>query len=169
MTITYEDGTLADVAAIDRIFRESFCETFAHLYSEADLRSFLGQFTPQAWAEEVGSSDYAFRLAEAHGQTVGFAKIGPSTLPVEQTGPSVELRQLYVLKTWHGSGISRVLMDWALAEARRRGVRELLLTVYTDNHRAKRFYQRYGFEEVGPYAFMVGSQADEDIIMRLRL
>ena len=41
-------------------------------------------------------------------------------------------------------------MDWALDEARRRGAEELYLTVYTDNHRARRFYERYGFEAVGP-------------------
>jgi GNAT superfamily N-acetyltransferase len=169
MTVTYRNGTLDDIPAIDRIFRQSFCDTFAHLYREEDLRAFLGQFTPEAWAEEVGRPDYAFRIAEADGAAVGYAKVGPSTLPVEQAGPSVELRQLYILNPWHGSGISRVLMDWALDEARRRGVQKLLLTVYTDNHRAKRFYERYGFKEVGPYAFMVGEQADEDIIMRLRL
>ena len=169
MTIAYRNGTLDDVPAIDRVFRRSFCDTFAHLYRDEDLQAFLGKFTPEAWAAEVESPDYTFRLAEADGEPVGYAKIGPSTLPVEQAGPAVELRQLYILKDWHGSGIARMLMDWALAEARRRGVRELLLTVYTDNHRAKRFYERYGFEEVGPYAFMVGEQADEDIIMRLRL
>ena len=30
-------------------------------------------------------------------------------------------------------------------------------------------YERYGFEAVGRYDFMVGTHADEDIIMRLRL
>ena len=169
MTISYKDGTSDDIPAIDRIFRESFCETFAHLYSDQDLQAFLGKFTREAWAEEVGSPAYAFRIAEVEGEAVGYAKIGPSALPVEAARPSVELRQLYILKQWHGSGIAAALMEWALEEARRREVRELLLTVYTDNHRAKRFYERYGFEEVGPYAFMVGDHADEDIIMRLRL
>ena len=60
-------------------------------------------------------------------------------------------------------------MDWVLAEARAARRDELYLSVFTDNHRAKRFYARYGFEAVGPYDFMVGSHADEDIIMRLKL
>lgn len=169
MSVTYRDGSLEDIAAIDRVFRQSFRDTFAHLYRDEDLQAFFGQFTPAAWADEIGSPEHAFYLAEVDGETVGYVKLGPSTLPFEQLGPAVELRQLYILDEWHGSGIARVLMDWALEEARRRGVRELLLTVYTDNHRAKRFYERYGFEDVGPYAFMVGEQADEDIIMRLRL
>jgi ribosomal protein S18 acetylase RimI-like enzyme len=45
----------------------------------------------------------------------------------------------------------------------------MLLSVYIDNHRARRFYERYGFEEVGRYAFPVGGTIDDDRIMRLAL
>ena len=74
-----------------------------------------------------------------------------------------------MLKAHHGRGVAAALTDWAVAEARRRGFEELYLTVFTDNPRARRFYERYGFEAVGRYDFMVGNQADEDIIMRKRL
>jgi ribosomal protein S18 acetylase RimI-like enzyme len=60
-------------------------------------------------------------------------------------------------------------MDWTVAEAERRGAKELYLTVYVENHRARRFYDRYGFEAVGRYDFMVGTHADEDVIMRKAL
>jgi RimJ/RimL family protein N-acetyltransferase len=56
-----------------------------------------------------------------------------------------------------------------VAEAKRGGLSELYLTVYIDNHRARRFYERYGFVPVGSYEFMVGSHVDEDIIMKLSL
>lgn len=163
---TYHDATTADLPAIDRIFRTSFCETFAHLYSDENLAAFLTKFTPEAWRSEFNDARYAFRIAEVDGQAVGYVKLGPLTLPVEPEAPAMELRQLYLLKGHHGTGIAAALMDWALAEAVKRGAREIFLTVYTDNHRAKRFYERYGFVEVGPYAFMVGDQADEDIIMK---
>jgi ribosomal protein S18 acetylase RimI-like enzyme len=60
-------------------------------------------------------------------------------------------------------------MDWAIDEALRRGAAELYLTVYVHNHRARRFYDRYGFEAVGRYDFMVGNHVDEDVVMRKRL
>jgi ribosomal protein S18 acetylase RimI-like enzyme len=79
------------------------------------------------------------------------------------------LRQLYLDEEAKGTGLAQALMEAALAEARARGVKELYLTVWVDNHRARRFYERYGFEEVGAYAFVVGSTIDDDRILRLRL
>lgn len=163
------DATAADLPAIDRVFRQSFCDTFAHLYRPEDLAAFLAKFTPQAWAEEFADPAYRFRVAEAGGAVVGYVKLGPSALPIDTASDAVELRQLYVLKEHHGSGIARRLTDWAIEQARNSGARELYLTVYVDNHRARRFYDRYAFEPVGRYDFMVGSHADEDIIMRKKL
>ena len=79
------------------------------------------------------------------------------------------LDQLYLLKEHHGAGIAKVLMDWAIEQAARRGIEDMYLTVFIENERARRFYDRYGFEAVGRYDFMVGSQADHDIIIRKRL
>jgi ribosomal protein S18 acetylase RimI-like enzyme len=166
MSISCRDATAADLPAIDRVFRTSFCDTFAHLYRPEDLAQFLDQFTPAAWAEEFNGPGYGFRVAEADGEVVGFVKLGPSSLPIESSRRFIELRQIYVLKDHHGSGLARTLTDWAIGKARERGFEELYLTVYVDNHRARRFYDRYGFEAVGRYDFMVGSHADEDIIMR---
>jgi len=162
-------ATVADAAAIDRVFQTSFCDTFAQLYSAEDLAEFLGKFTPGAWAEEFADPRYRFQVAEVDGEIVAFVKLGPSALPIETDARAIELRQLYVLKEHHGSGIAAALTDWAIDRARAQGFEELYLTVYVDNHRARRFYNRYGFEPVGRYDFMVGNHADEDIIMRKRL
>jgi ribosomal protein S18 acetylase RimI-like enzyme len=162
-------ATAADLPAIDRIFRQSFCDTFAHLYAPDDLAAFLDKFTPDAWAEEFNDPAYSFRIAQVDAQAAGYVKLGPSTLPIQTDAQAIELRQLYVLKEFHGSGIAVALTDWALQHARALGFEELYLTVYTANARARRFYDRYGFQAVGSYAFMVGNHADEDIIMRLDL
>jgi GNAT superfamily N-acetyltransferase len=169
LPMTNRDATAADLSAIDRVFRQSFCETFAHLYQPKDLAAFLAQFTPEAWADEFDDASYRFRVAEVDGQVVGYVKLGPSALPVETDRRAVELRQIYVLKDHHGSGIAAALSKWAIDEARRLRFEELYLTVYVDNHRARRFYERYGFQPVGRYDFMVGNHADEDIIMRKTL
>ena len=162
-------ATAADLPTIDRVYRAGFAETFGHLYSVENFNAFLAQFTPEAWRAEFDDPDFTFHVAECDGEVAGFAKLGPSALPHSPPGPLVELRQLYILKAWHGSGIAVALMDWTIAEARRRGAEHLTLSVFVDNPRARRFYDRYGFEYRGPYAFMVGAHADKDLVMSLKL
>lgn len=158
-----------DAAALAALGRDSFAETFGHLYTPDNLAAFLAGHNEAKWREELADPAFAVRVAEADGKAVAYLKLGPPSLPFEAKGAAIELRQLYVLKPWQGAGVAAALMDWALAEARRRGAKEMYLSVFIDNERARRFYARYGFEPVGRYDFMVGSHADEDIIMRLKL
>ena len=169
MTLRYRMADAGDAERLVALFHECFRDTFGHLYQPEDLALFLDGHTPEHWREQLESDAFAIRLVEDGDTLAGFIKLGPLRLPVETPGKAVELRQLYFLKPWHGSGAARELMDWLLAEARGGGADELYLSVFTENHRARRFYARYGFEDVGPVAFMVGNQADEDIIMRLAL
>jgi ribosomal protein S18 acetylase RimI-like enzyme len=169
MSVSYRNGTPADAAILDRIFRTSFCDTFAHLYRAEDLDAFLSRLDVGKWEAQLRDAAYAFRLAEVRAEPVGYIKLGPMKLPIETERSSILLDQLYILKQHHGAGIAHALMDWGIETARQRGAEEMYLTVYVDNHRARRFYDRYGFEAVGRYDFMVGDQADEDIIMRKML
>lgn len=167
--ISYRTATAADAALMSRLGPETFTETFGHLYTPENLAAFLLNHSVEYWTEELSDPDFTVRLAEQDGEAVGFAKVGPVSLPFEVTGPTTELRQFYVLKPWHGTEVARTLMAWVIAEAKARGAEQLYLSVFIDNVRAQRFYARYGFEPVGTYAFMVGTHADEDIIMRAQL
>lgn len=169
MTIAYRDAGADDAACLAQFFAELFRETFGHLYAPADLAAFLAEHREPQWAAQLRDAAFALRVAELNGAPVGYAKLGPLRLPVEPGGPALELRQLYIAGPWRGAGIAAALMDWTIAEARRRGATSLYLSVFTQNPRARRFYKRYGFDEFGPYHFMVGNQADEDVIMRLAL
>ena len=168
--ISYRDGRPDDAAAIDAVYRESFTDTFAHLYKPEDLASFFAGFSIDGWEKQLRDPDRAFRVAcGAVDRPVAFAKLAPLTLPVETDKPALTLDQIYILKSHHGAGIGRELLEWTIGEARRRGAAELYLTVFVENHRAWRLYESYGFEAVGRYDFMVGNHADEDHIMRKAL
>jgi ribosomal protein S18 acetylase RimI-like enzyme len=166
---SYRNATADDAPLLSRIGAETFIETFGHLYTPENLDFFLKNHSVENWTKELTDPRYTIRLAEQDGEAVAFAKVGPPGLPFEVTGPTAELKQFYVLQPWHGTGVAQALMQWVLDEARARGAEQLFLSVFVDNHRAQRFYARYGFEQVGTYAFMVGDHADEDLIMRVHL
>ena len=169
MTIRYRDGRPGDGAAISDLFCEAFTATFGHIYAEEDLASFLCELHPDAFESELANPDYAFRLAHDGETLAGYIKLGPDMLPIEKPDKCWEIYQLYLAADYKGKGIAQCLMDWGLDEARARGFSHAQLTVYIDNHRARRFYEKYGFEEVGQYSFMVGNHEDDDRIMRLAL
>ena len=167
MTIRF--ATVADLPAIDRVFRISFCDTFAHLYSPEDLASFLDQFTPASWQAEYADPAFAFQLGEQDGAVVGYAKLGPVKLPHVDPNGAIELKQLYLLRQAHGTGLGQQLMDWVRAEARQRGAGRIGLSVWENNHRAQAFYRRYGFEDRGRYDFVVGNHTDHDRVWEATL
>lgn len=169
MTPILRDATVADAALLVGIGTETFTETFGHLYQPDDLAAFLGRFTVAAWEEELSDPRYHVVLAMVGDEPVGYAKLGPPSLPFEPTGKPIELRQFYLRKEAQGTGLAATLMEHMLAKALATGADEMFLSVFVDNHRARRFYQRYGFVRVGTYDFMVGNHRDEDDVMRVAL
>lgn len=164
---------VADAARVADLFHRSFTATFGHLYPSEDLAAFLGDCSIDMFTRELSDSGFACMLGEdGDGRLLGYCTIGPQDqLPVPANGTRrwIVLRQLYLEDHAKGSGLAQALMDWALAEARARGFEDIVLTVYIDNHRARRFYEKAGFVEVGSYAFRVGQTIDDDRIMRCAL
>ena len=168
--IATRDATPADALAVRALYIACFTDTFGHLYAAEDFAVFMGWQDEARWHAEFADPDFAVHVAESQNGLIGFAKLGPASMPFDPGDRAcIELRQLYVLPEAKGTGIAARLMDWSVAEARRRGAADLWLSVFTDNDRARRFYRRYGFVEVMPYKFMVGNHADEDMICKLAL
>jgi ribosomal protein S18 acetylase RimI-like enzyme len=166
MTMIYRSGRPPDADAIAALFHQSFVDTFGHLYRMEDLADFLSAKSPDVFRRDLADARYDFIVAEHDGTLAGYVKLGPPELPIETPPDTVELCQLYVLKEWHGAGVAKELMRRALDWVERQNARHVQLSVYVDNHRARRFYERYGFHPVGRYDFMVGTHADEDIVLR---
>ncbi len=170
ITIDYRDATPADGDELAQVARRCFTETFGTLYRQSDLKTYLDSAYGEGGLIGVlRDPAYAVRLATVDGAIIGYCTMGPVGFPGEWPADAVELCNLYVLGPWQGEGVAPVLMDWGLGWARGRKASEVILSVFVDNHRAKRFYQRYGFVEFGKYTFMVGDHADDDRLMRLTL
>jgi ribosomal protein S18 acetylase RimI-like enzyme len=168
--ISYRDAVPADGAELAQVARRCFTETFGTLYRQEDLATFLDDaFGATGLPSHLTNPAYQVRLALEDDKIAGFCKIGPVVFPGEWPASAFELHQLYILGPWQGEGLAPVLMDWAIDRARARGSSELILSVYVDNHRARRLYEKYGFVEIGQYTFMVGDQPDDDRLMRLSL
>lgn len=68
-----------------------------------------------------------------------------------------------MLAGWQGSGHCDALMSHVVQQAKACDAGRLLLAVYPQNDRARRFYARHGFHEIGETTFMV-DDAFRDLI-----
>jgi ribosomal protein S18 acetylase RimI-like enzyme len=170
MTITYYMPTHDDIPHIGTFGAETFIATFGHLYSKENADAFLEKvFSIKGVTQDYETPGMAYLLAKNDTGLVGYCKIGPYSMPHPTQGKAEELYQLYVREDVKGTGVAAHLMEWAVSTFRARQVAEIYLSVWSENFRAQRFYQRYGFKKVGAWDFMVGTQADLDYIYKLDL
>lgn len=67
------------------------------------------------------------------------------------TASQAELKRLYLAPEARGQGVSRLLMDVAIAQARELGYQEVLLDSLESMTAARRLYEKYGFREIEKY------------------
>jgi len=158
--------------ALRAMARRSFAEAFGHLYEPGSFRDFLDQaYGPDGiMASDLLDPEVRWLVGFLGAEPVGYAKLTPLRAPAAMPLPgALELQQTYVLSDWHGLGVADRLMSWALATAASGQAPEVYLTVFDHNERAKRFYRRYGFAEVGRCTFALGDRIGDDRIWRRHL
>jgi GNAT superfamily N-acetyltransferase len=156
-----------DAETLAALGRETFSDTFAHLYPPEDLGAFLAEsYSTTAFRRALADPRQAIWLAEAEGRAIGYAHAGPCALPHPEVTPGCgELKRLYVRREVQGRGVGDALMRTALDWLEAPG-RKLWIGVWSLNHGAQRFYGRHGFSKVGEYKFPVGRSRDHEFILR---
>lgn len=171
MSIVIRSGVETDAAGLAELAARTFQETFAADTRPEDLALHIGRaFGPAQQQRELADAAITTLLAEIDGQLAGYAQLRVGTAPDCVSGDSpVELWTLYVARSWHGRGVAQALMQRVEVEAVRHGGRPLWLGVWERNARAKAFYLKTGFVDVGSHVFMVGTDPQTDRILVRRL
>lgn len=159
---------IEDTAHLAELGRSTFIETFGTLYRQEDLNHFLKEvYSDAVVAQELADPKLTHRVIESDGELVAFIKVGPVHVPAESPSPDAgEIWQVYVRKSFLGKGLGDRLMEWAMNYFRSINTDEIYVSVFSENPRAIRFYQKYGFEKISEYGFPVGDQVDFEWIMR---
>ena len=155
-----------DPAALAEVARATFLQTYAHMIPWADLLAHnASQNSVSHFQSRLEAGDAAWLATHpTTGCPVGFALLSPPDLPVATDPRDQELKRIYLLHRFHGTGAGRALLDAVEAEARRRAKGRLLLGVYHENPTIA-WYKRQGFTEVGERSFTVGSRTFRDLIL----
>ncbi len=143
--------------------------------SHGDLAAVLvlehALFGAEAWTEGMLSAELAgvpggryYLVAEDESLVViGYAGL------LAAGGGQADVLTMAVAEDHWGEGIGAALLRELLAEAVRRGCREVFLEVRVDNPRAQNLYRRYGFTEVGLRRGYYQPSGTDALVMRRAL
>ncbi|MEQ4715006.1 ribosomal protein S18-alanine N-acetyltransferase [Nonomuraea sp. B19D2] len=120
---------------------------------EADLPAVMAieraTFPLDAWSEGMMRGELAdmprsrhYVVAVVDDEIVAYAGLAAAA-------DQADVQTIAVLEQHRGTGIGGALLTELLAEASRRGAREIFLEVRADNPQAQAVYRHYGFEEIG--------------------
>ncbi|MFI7637852.1 ribosomal protein S18-alanine N-acetyltransferase [Nonomuraea sp. NPDC049400] len=121
--------------------------------TEADLPAVMAiertTFPLDAWSEGMMRGELAdmprsrhYVVAVVDDEIVAYAGLAAAA-------DQADVQTIAVLEQHRGTGIGGALLTELLAEATRRGAREIFLEVRADNPQAQAVYRHYGFEEIG--------------------
>lgn len=171
LRIALAKANAATAAHLAELGRKTYADTFAATTRPEDLAIFLAEtFGPELQLAELQHPETTFLLAHMQGTLVGYAKLrepSPLGLPEGQDPAGrLEIERLYVRDDWQGTGLGAALMRGILALAEQLHCAAVVLGVWEKNDRARAFYQRFGFRQVGQHEFRLGQDVQTDLILR---
>ncbi len=134
--VSVRAGRPEDAVAMRGIHRRAKA---SHGYTDEQMEQFAAEVAGTLTPELIASN--AFVVAEGAGHPVGFAGLLDTGDP-----ESLYLEYLFIDPEAQGSGIGRMLFEWAIDEAAGRGY--VALEFHSDPH-VTAFYDRLGATRIG--------------------
>jgi GNAT superfamily N-acetyltransferase len=153
--VQIRSATSTDVEACLAVQRRSAVVGYAHIFDQV-IYPFPDEVVRSEWVARL-ASDAQVLIASVAGEPAGTASANPP-----------RLEALFVVPEQWGAGVAVALHDGALELIKASGWLAAELDVMVDNLRARRFYERLGWEPDGrgdrspfpPYPKLLGYRRD---------
>lgn len=149
----------------------SFYQAFRNDNSEEDMSNYLeNNFNLEKLRDQLKNPLSSFYLVKENQETIGYFKLNIGLAQTDSHDPNaLEIERIYLLEQYTGKGVAQEMMVKIIEIAKSSAVKSIWLGVWENNHRAIRFYEKYGFEKFDEHIFMLGHDAQTDWMMRLYL
>ncbi|MGH2972377.1 MAG: GNAT family N-acetyltransferase [Gaiellaceae bacterium] len=134
-------ASVSDAADIAAVHVRTWQAAYAHVFGPERLAGMDVEARTAQWRRWLARGDAAF-VADDEGRIVGFVWVGPS----READAEGEVYAIYALQEAWGSGAGTALMRAGIEDMRAAGFCAASLWVLEDNPRARRFYEREGWE-----------------------
>lgn len=161
--------TAADVDRLVQMSISTFEDAFAAVNSPENMAMYIAEaFSKEKMLAEINNPESSFYFAYRDEEPVGYLKINTGKAQSDLVGnDNLEISRIYVDKTCQGLGIGQQMLDQAIQIARELGKDYVWLGVWEKNPGAIRFYERNGFVQISTHDFVLGTDRQTDLILKL--
>lgn len=146
--------------------------TFYEAYREQDeshnlANYIIENFSPAQIRVELADRNSIFFIAYRDRKAVGYAKLREnSKAECVADENTIELQRLYVLPAVYGANTGARLLRRCFAAAKDRNYDSLWLSVWQENKRALRFYEKHGFRQAGTATFVYAEIVGNNLVLK---
>jgi GNAT superfamily N-acetyltransferase len=165
--LSFRAGVASDAATISDFAARVFRDWYLPDNDPADIELHLAvTYTPALQAAELADPGLSYLLAQVDGQLAGYALLRHDCAHPLVSGPAPwAVERFYLDRPWHGRGVAVRMMTQVEATARAGGAGTLWLTAWEKNPRARAFYAKAGFQDVGTDTFLLGHSLQVDRLL----
>jgi diamine N-acetyltransferase len=160
---------LKDLQELQSISKQTFTETFASSNSKENMDKYLNEaLSLEKLTEELNNPNSLFYFIEENDTPIGYLKLNMGASQTElNDNTALEIERIYVTQAYQGKKIGQQLYEKAIQVAKEKGVEYIWLGVWEENHKAIHFYSKNGFVPFDKHIFILGDEAQTDIMMKL--
>jgi len=162
---------IEQIEQLQQIGRQTFEETFAESNSAENMAKYLEEaYSHEKLSAELNNPNSFFYFAMMDHNVIGYLKLNKGGSQTElKDNDALEIERIYVLKEFHGKKVGQMLFEKAIQIAKEQNAEFVWLGVWEENKRAIQFYTKKGFVEFDQHVFVLGDEAQTDIMMKLQL
>ncbi len=162
---------IEQIELLQQIGRQTFEETFAESNSAENMAKYIEEaYSYEKLSAELNNPDSFFYFAMLDEKVIGYLKLNMGGSQTElKDNDALEIERIYVLKSFQGKKVGQVLFDKAIQIGKEQNAAFVWLGVWEENKKAIEFYSKNGFIKFDQHVFVLGDEAQTDIMMKLEI
>ena len=144
-------ANIIDLPTLLTVSRQTFVDAYAHLNNPLDFSIYLeDQFNLSCLQSQIENlNSYFYLLSENH-KDIAYLKLNIGSAQTENRFENaLEIERIYVLKEHQNKRLGGIMINHAIKQAQKRGLKNVWLGVWEINASAIAFYKRHQFNIVG--------------------
>jgi ribosomal protein S18 acetylase RimI-like enzyme len=162
---------IEQINQLQQIGRQTFSETFVESNTAENMAKYLEEaYSHEKLIAELNDPNSIFYFAMMGQDVIGYLKLNMGASQTEvKDNDALEIERIYVLKSFQGKRVGQMLFEKAIQIAKEQNAEFVWLGVWEENKKAIQFYTKNGFVAFDQHVFVLGDEAQTDIMMKLQL